>query len=68
MGEDGKIGSANNMVARDAYCFSLNYFTGDYKAISSGVTPFTIVPMALSPDPVSGISTGHQLFNGILAL
>ena len=64
IGQDGKVGAANNLVARDAFGFSLNYFTGDYKPIGTGVTPFITVPMALPADPTSGISTGNQLFNG----
>ena len=64
MGQDGKTGSANELVARDAYGFSLNYFTGDYVPIDNAVIPFTTVPMELPADPVSGISTGYQLFNG----
>lgn len=64
IGQDGKVGGINNLVARDAYGFSLNYFNGDYKPIDNTKTPFTTVSMSLPADPVSGISTGHQLFNG----
>ena len=35
MGQDGKSGSANVNVARDAFGFSLNYYNGDYKPIGS---------------------------------
>ena len=64
MGQDGKTAAPNSLVARDAFGFSLNYFTGDYKPISTLVTPFVTVPMALPADPGTGISTGAQLFNG----
>jgi RHS repeat-associated protein len=40
MGNDGLTGSLNQNVARDAYGFNLNYFTGEYSAINSGVLPF----------------------------
>lgn len=52
MGQDGKIGSSNSNIARDAYGISLNYFTGDYKPINNSVTPF------------ASISVGNDLFNG----
>ena len=64
MGQDGKITTANSLVARDAFGFSLNYFTGEYKPISTAVTPFVTVPMTLPADPGTGISTAAQLFNG----
>ncbi len=40
MGGDGKAGSGNAAVGRDAYGFNLNYFTGDYGAIQTGANPF----------------------------
>lgn len=40
IGGDGKAGSINQYVARDALGFNLNYFHGDYKPINAGVTPF----------------------------
>ncbi len=40
MGNDGLAGSTNQFVARDAYGFNLNYFTGEYAAINSSVLPF----------------------------
>lgn len=64
MGQDGKTATTNSLIARDAFGFSLNYFTGDYKPISTSVTPFVTVPMSLPADPGTGISTGGQLFNG----
>ncbi len=39
MGGDGKTGSSNAFVARDAIGFNLNYFTGDYSSVSN-VIPF----------------------------
>ncbi|OYW20464.1 MAG: hypothetical protein B7Z54_01075, partial [Sphingobacteriales bacterium 12-47-4] len=39
MGQDGQAGGYQ-LVARDAYGFNLNYYTGDYLAIGSGVEPF----------------------------
>jgi len=64
MGLDGNVLSPHSQNARDAFGFSLNYFSGDYKPINTSVTPFATVPMSLPADPVSGISTAHQLFNG----
>jgi YD repeat-containing protein len=52
MGQDGKIGGINSLVARDVYGINLNYFNTDYKAISTSVTPFAT------------ISKGNDLFNG----
>ena len=40
MGGDGKSGSRNQYIGRDAIGFSLHYFAGDYTAIHSGVNPF----------------------------
>ncbi len=52
MGQDGKIGSSNSNIARDAYGISMNYFTGDYKPINNTVTPF------------ASIGVANDLFNG----
>ena len=41
--QDGKPGSSNQYVARDAFNFSLNYYAGDYHAISS----FIVFPAAV---------------------
>jgi RHS repeat-associated protein len=35
MGNDGKTGTQNQYIGRDAVGFNLNYFTGDYAAISN---------------------------------
>ncbi len=34
------MGGDGSLVARDAYSFGLNYFTGDYAPINAGVNPF----------------------------
>ncbi|MBS1634130.1 MAG: hypothetical protein JST10_16325, partial [Bacteroidetes bacterium] len=52
MGADGKAGSFNSNIARDAYGISLNYFNGDYTPVNNYVTPF------------AAINTGSDLFNG----
>jgi RHS repeat-associated protein len=39
MGNDGKLNGQNQFVGRDAYGLNLNYFTGDYSAISNA-NPF----------------------------
>jgi YD repeat-containing protein len=59
MGEDGKDGSVNQYTAKDAIGFNLNYFTGDYSAINTGVNPF--------PGHTGYFSSGsyyRPLFNG----
>jgi len=35
MGHDGDVHSTNNIVARDAYGYTLNYFNGDYRSIAT---------------------------------
>lgn len=35
IGKDGQSGTLNAMVGKDAFGYSLNYFSGDYQAISS---------------------------------
>ena len=40
MGLDGDTSHQNRYIARDAYGYSLNYFTGDYTAIGTGVGAF----------------------------
>jgi hypothetical protein len=39
MGEDGNVNGQHQPIARDAFSFNLNYFTGDYSSIS-GANPF----------------------------
>ncbi len=50
------MGSDGDNVARDAYSFNLNYFSNDYKPISSTATVGT-------PAPLPG-TTGSSLYNG----
>ncbi|MEO9023277.1 MAG: hypothetical protein ABI237_18530 [Ginsengibacter sp.] len=52
IGQDGKIGSGNSNIGRDAFGMSLNYFTGDYKTISNAVNSF------------AATSVANDLFNG----
>jgi RHS repeat-associated protein len=40
MGEDGKSNGQNKYIARDAFGYHLNYFTGDYSNINSAYMPF----------------------------
>jgi RHS repeat-associated protein len=60
IGTDGKSGSLNQYVARDALGFNLNYFHGDYKAINTGVASFPSYRTATGlPDSVY-----RPLYNG----
>lgn len=73
MGGDGKIGGANVLVARDAYGFSLNYYTtainsitvNDYKAINGTVTPFVNNVFNLVNSDAATVA--KPLFNGNIA-
>jgi RHS repeat-associated protein len=73
MGGDGKIGGSNVLVARDAYGFSLNYFTAtqsgitvnDYKSINSSVTPF--VNNVFNLTNTDAATVAKPLFNGNIA-
>jgi len=49
MGRDGDTTWANRYVARDAFGFNLNYFTNDYKPISSTAIPFRGIVLILVP-------------------
>jgi RHS repeat-associated protein len=64
MGEDGKTGSAHSKIARDAYGFSLNYYSGspwsDYHAIGATGNKFASVLAALS-------TNAKSLYNGNIA-
>gem|GEM_PF-2152702 len=64
MGEDGKTGSVHSKVARDAYGFSLNYYSGspwsDYHAIGATGNKFASVLAALS-------TNAKSLYNGNIA-
>jgi YD repeat-containing protein len=57
-------GNANRYIGKDAFGFSLYYFNNDYKPINTGSAPFVSVPQLLPADPVSGVVTGTDLFNG----
>jgi RHS repeat-associated protein len=61
MGKDGvPVSGVASQVANDAYGFSLNYFTGDYKPINSSVNPF-----GTSSTPLFGQNEiGASLYNG----
>lgn len=62
MGADGYNGSIS--VARDAFGFSLNYYSNDYIKIgASAQAPFTAVPSMLAM-PVDGVKPGTNLYNG----
>ncbi|NII26636.1 hypothetical protein HB364_16220 [Pseudoflavitalea sp. X16] len=61
IGGDGKAGSLNQYVARDALGFNLNYFGGDYKAINPTVTPF---PDHIARLKVLADSNYRPLYNG----
>jgi RHS repeat-associated protein len=62
IGKDGVPANGNaSQVANDAYGFSLNYFTGDYKPINSPVSN----PFGTSAVPLFSINApGTDLFNG----
>ena len=51
MGNDGDPANpATKYIARDAYSYSLNYFTGDYTAINASVNPFSGTSAYLGTD------------------
>jgi len=66
MGSDGAV-TGNPLVARDAFGFSLNYYTADYAAINTTVTPFATGMHNLPGAPSDGIGSAAQLFNGNIA-
>ncbi|MGQ3012065.1 MAG: hypothetical protein ACT6QS_00010 [Flavobacteriales bacterium] len=55
-GKDGNVGSGTQFVARDAYGYSLTYYTQDYKAISGSQNFLLDVPTAYYG--------GYGLYNG----
>ncbi|MBS1744066.1 MAG: hypothetical protein JST81_13620, partial [Bacteroidetes bacterium] len=63
IGNDGKNGSVNSLVARDAYGFSLNYFSGDYIQINTTLAAAGAVSNNL-PNTTDNVHTGSDLFNG----
>lgn len=60
MGNDGNGAAGQNQnqyVAKDAYSFNLNYYTGDYNSINATVSPF--------PNSNGALSSAYKpLFNG----
>lgn len=58
MGNDGKAGGVHKIVAKDAYGFNLNYFTGEYSGINTIKNPF--------PGHTGFMPAGEnrELFNG----
>jgi len=54
--QDGVVGTPNQFIARDAYGFSLNYYPGDYTAISGTQNYLLDVPAAYYG--------GNGLYNG----
>lgn len=73
MGQDGKTGSANQLVSRDAYGFSLNYYQAtvggntvkDYKNINQSEQPFAGGMFSLTN--TDGGTIAKPLFNGNIA-
>jgi RHS repeat-associated protein len=41
MGQDGRSGTLNKMVGRDAYGYSLNYFEGDYASANTAMLDYS---------------------------
>ena len=60
MGQDATLTST---IARDAYGYSLNYFSGDYVPLNQATNPFAGITNSL-PALTDGIQTGKDLFNG----
>lgn len=53
MGEDGNIGAQNQYITRDVLSFNLNYYTGDYSAISAvNLFPGTSAYMGVAYKPL----------------
>ncbi|GAA3937224.1 hypothetical protein GO495_12075 [Chitinophaga oryziterrae] len=59
MGKDGVVGSTRVVVGRDAYAYTLDYFSGDYQPIGTGQTAIT-----LNWGSQSGDVMGRNLYNG----
>lgn len=61
-GEDGEISSANELVARDAYGYSLHYFGTDYDQVGGGGNAF------VADQTGNGmLSSSNDLYNGNIA-
>jgi RHS repeat-associated protein len=66
MGIDGMLSGTNSNIGRDVFGFSLNYFSGDYKSISSTVAnPFVANTFSLTNSNSTTVANG--LFNGNIA-
>ena len=69
MGNDGVVGGSNGTIARDAYGYSLNYFSSDYKPIGQSVSgfkqPFINNTFDLTNSDPSLVA--RQLYNGNIA-
>ena len=63
IGKDGQSGTLNAMIGRDAFGYSLNYFAGDYQAISN---PGALNNFIASTAAKSSIlaTDGPSLYNG----
>ncbi len=57
------MGSDGITVAKDAYGFSLNFNTVDYKSINNTVTPFSAISNGLTA-LADGLAPGKDLYNG----
>lgn len=66
MGEDGKVGSNNALVARDAFGFSLNYYNGDYKTINA-TTSSSFTGNVFNYNNLDGMLTAKPLYDGNMA-
>jgi RHS repeat-associated protein len=66
IGQDGMMGSPHAWVGRDVYSFSLNYYAGDYKAISSTANAWAAGSMhnLVNSD---GQTVATPLYNGNIA-
>ena len=66
IGQDGEIGSAHEMVARDVFGYSLGFYRGDYKAIgqSSGEISTTDFFMPALPSASGYNMAAPDLWNG----
>ena len=64
MGADGKTGSANVNVARDAFGYSLNYFDGDYAAIDPDKWDNVTDRFEAGKTGSDWMGSNHNLYNG----
>jgi RHS repeat-associated protein len=71
MGADGKAGTVNELIARDAFGFMLNYFNNDYKPINPTANTVAGSPFVLAGrhdlNNIDGQQVAGQLFNGNIA-